>query len=229
MIRKQSVHDAFTLIFSPTSILGAWLTKRSSSPQFIVQQLYQQKLNHLELEKLTIFNPTQIGSLITSWYKKSGKSMPLLAALYGPALEEHILLLHNAHPNSNQFPISHAPHWHWEYTYLYSVDHRHCFYLCGIKKSLIFQYQLMAILHQLPLAILTTERMALLHCYRFLFGSAFRAAQLATAMISHNNRIENLFSVDDLPRIVHIPSHVKITNQTALPLLAACGLFQAQG
>ncbi len=225
---KKYAHNALAVILSPRAVIGAYLSSNPSSSQLNLHRLHYKKLDHLELEKLILFNSATIGSTLSSWQQQSETSAPLLCALQGP-LQEQLVMLHNAHPTENQLPISHAPHWEWQYTYLYSLDHQHCFYLCGIKKTMIFQYQLMAITHGLTLNLLTTERMALLHCYRLLNGAAYRATQLANAMSAQHNRIEQLFFKEDLPRILQIPPHITITDEMILPLLTACGLFNAQG
>lgn len=226
---QLSSHEAYTVLFSPRSITGALLKRNPITGTLHLASLQHQQLHNLELERLTIFNPTAIGSLIKQWYASCAQTIPLLFALHGPAIEEHMLLLHTAHPNQSHFPISHAPHMHWKHTYLYSLDHRHCFYLCGIPKPLLFQYQLMAIEQELPLNILTTERMALAHCYRAMNGTAYRPAQLAHALQMQHNRIERLFFKEDLSRILTVPANIKLDDAVHIPLLAACGLFAMQG
>lgn len=224
---RRSRHNALAILCSPRVIIGASLSQKPSSPQLQLHALFHKKLDHLELEQLTLFNPTAIGALIASWQTQS--NAPLLCALHGPGLQEQMIFLHTPHPDKGQLPVSHAPHWQWHHTYLYSVDHQHCFYLCGIKKSILFQYQLMAINHNLPLSLLTTERMALLHCYKQLCGTTFRSSQLANDMTTYHNRVERLFFKDDLARILQIPSQITIPDDLILPLLTLCGLFNAQG
>ncbi len=226
---QLSNYEAYIVLFSPRSITGVWLESKQSTGTIRLVSMHHKKLQHLELERLTIFNPTAIGTLIKTWYKNCHQAMPLLFALHGPAIEEHVVALHTAHPTPSQFPISHAPHWHWKHTYLYSLDHRHCFYVCGIKKSILFQYQLMAIEQHLPLSLLTTERMALTHCYRSIFGAAYRPAHLAQSMSMHNNRIEQVFFKEDLSRILKLPADMQLNDSLRLPLLTACGLFVMQG
>jgi len=226
---QTAAREAFAVIFSPRAMLGAFLSQHPRTGALQLRSLHQKKLSNLELERLTIFNPTAIGSLVSQWYHEYSKSVPVLFALNGPSIEEHMLLLHSAHPTPAQFPVSHAPHMHWKHTYLYSIDHMHCFYLCGIPKPLLFQYQLMTITEQLPLEVLTTERMALAHCYRFMNSTAYRPAQLAQALQMHGNRIERLFYKEDLSRLLYIPANISFSDDARLALLTACGLFAMHG
>ncbi len=151
--------------------------------------------------------------------------MPVLCALIGPSIREQIISLPTAHPRIEQLPISHAPHMQWYYNYLYPRDHSHFFYVCGIKKTLLLQYQLLAINNGFDTQLVTTERNALLTLYRSLFGSAFRHSHLGVDMSHRNNIVEHLFSRDDLARILSISPNHDISAHDTIPLLTSCGLF----
>ncbi len=101
----------------------------------------------------------------------------------------------------------------------------HYFYICSITKPLLFQYQLLGITTQLPLQTITTQGLALLRAYRFIFGSAFRPAQLAMALTTCDTTIEQLLSRDDLGRLCILPSAQSISDADIIPLLTSCGLF----
>ncbi len=228
-MKELNNHDFCAIIFSPRSLIGAHLSKDRLPNRFRLRSLFHYPLSKLELERLTLFNPTDIGRKVAEWCTPYRPHGPIAFALHGPAIEEHLFATHNAHPSMDQFPIQHAPFWQWEHTYLFSRNHQHYFYLCGIKKSLLFQYQLMAITNNIPVSLITTERMALAHCFRNLFGVAYRSAHIADAMEMHNDRIENLFFNDDFSRILSTPPDIEIKDEFKLPLLTACGLFSMQG
>ncbi len=225
-MKKRNDYDFCAIVFSPRFLIGAQLSKDRLPNRFQLRSLLYFPLSRLELERLTIFNPTEIGKKIAEFHILKS---PIAFALHGPAIEEHLFATHTAHPSMDQFPIQHAPFWQWEQTYFFSRDHKHYFYLCGIKKSLLFQYQLMAISNHIPISLITTERMALAHCFRSLFGDAYRPAHLAEAMGMYRDRIESLFSKDDFSRILSIPPNIQIKDELKLPLLTACGLFSMQG
>ncbi len=228
MWNKPQEHNAFVVTVNPRIITCSILCQKPSST-ISLQSHHTLVLDNLELEKLFIFNPTKLASHIRNYYRSySVKTMPVFFALNGPSLYVKIISVTKAHPNIEHFNLSHAPHWMWDYSYLYSYDHRHYFYVCGIKKSLLLQYQLLSINAQLPLRSITTEHMALLQLYRHIFGSAFRHSQLGTALSECNNNIEQLFSKDDLSRVLSIPGGQDITNDDYVPLLTACGLFVSQ-
>ncbi len=220
-IRSRNI---FAYTFTPRTITGCWLSSSPATFSFKVESYHTQTIDHLELEHGYIFNPTRLIPLLTSWYTATKKSMPIACALVGPSIQEKIIPLPTAHPTPDQLPIIHAPHLQWEYTYLYSYDAAHYFYLCCLKKTLLFQYQLLGIRAQLPLHTITTQGIALLTAYRFIFGAAFRPAQLAMSL-TKCNRLEQLFSRDDLDRLCTITSPLSITTVDTIPLLVSCGLF----
>ncbi len=217
--------NLFAYTFTPRTITGCWLSSSPGSTSFKVHSYHKKTIDHLELEHLYIFNPTRIAALITSWYHAAKQTMPIACTLVGPSVQEQIIPLATAHPTDDQLPIILAPHLQWEYTYLYSYDMAHYFYLCGITKPLLFQYQLLGITTQLPFRTITAQGLALLTAYRFIFGAAFRPAQLATALTKCDTNIEQLFTRDDLERLCILPSPIDYTQTDAIPLLASCGLF----
>lgn len=225
---KGITHNHLAIIISPRQLLGACIQKNPSNSAFTLNALHEKKIENLELERLTIFNPEIIGTTITSWLQQT-PSTAVSFALFGPSLQEHIFSTHTPDPSLDQFPLPHNPSWHWEKSYLFSRDHQHYFYLCGIKKYLLFQYQLLAIRMKIPLAIITSESIALLHCFRSLFGSIYRPNHLAEAMALHHDRIEQLFFYEDFRRAIHSSNSIEIQEEQRLPLLAACGLATMQG
>ena len=217
--------NLFAYTFTPRTITGCWLSSSPGTTSFKVHSYHKKTIDHLELEHLYIFNPTRIAPLLTSWYHATKQTMPIACALVGPSVQEQIIPLTTAHPTPDQLPIIIAPHLQWEYTYLYSYDMAHYFYLCGITKPLLFQYQLLGITTQLPFTTITTQGLALLTAYRFIFGTAFRPAQLAMALTKCDTSIEQLFSRDDLERLCILSPHIDATERDAIPLLTSCGLF----
>lgn len=227
-MRYARNRNIFAYTFTPRTITGCWLSSPPNSTSIHVLAYHRKTIDHLELEHAYIFNPTRIAALTASWYRATKQTMPIGYALVGPAIQEKITPLATAHPTFNQLPIAHSPHMQWEYTYLYSYDQAHYFYLCGIQKTLLFQYQLLSINTQLPLQILTTQSMALLNAYRLLFGTAFRPSQLALALTKCKQNIEQLFSRDDLARLLTFPSQAHPMPRDTIPLLVSCGLFAEQ-
>jgi hypothetical protein len=116
---------------------------------------------------------------------------------------ESLVNLPVSSPNSTDFPFPKLQSLLWDYRYLYPSDNaRFTFYVCGVPRQLLFQYQLLAVQYALNLVAITTERMALFHLYRHIKGPAFRVGQLAQDMKGHGNQLNTFFSQDMLRRVV---------------------------
>ncbi len=107
------------------------------------------------------------------------------------------------------FVIPERNHMRWDYRFAYPADNGlWVFYVTGMPRSLLLQYQLLAITTPLNLLAITSERMALLALYEYQHGNAFRRSQLAIDMLRHHNMIEYLFDGDTLSRILYVPSRL---------------------
>ncbi len=230
MWSKPKQHDAFVITITPRSIIYSHLHRPAQAPLIQLKSHNTQTLDTLELEKLVIFNPTTIINQIQKQYLAvADPSMPVLMALNGPSLFTKIISSTKAHPSISQLNLPRTPHIQWAHRYLYSHDHRHYFYVCGIPQQIVLQYQLMSITAQLPLRLLSSEHMALLHLYHHLSGAQFRHSELGATLTERNNNIEQLFSPDDLERVLSLTTSQEGANKNQIPLLTACGLFISEG
>jgi hypothetical protein len=231
-------HDLCTVSFSPDSVTCSWiqktsnglacpskLEKRSRAP-LTVRAYKRYQLDNLELQNLILFNPTTIKKYITSFLAEHNKTDAFIAfSLDGPAITEHYVALPTSTPHRADFGIVNSSSVLWDYRYLYPNDHgQFVFYVYTVPRSLILQYQLLAVAAQCNLIAMTTKSMALLTTYQHVFGSAFRRSQLAVDMMRHNNNIDQLVSVDILKRMVQVPTTIRLQDECSY-IAAACGLF----
>lgn len=223
-MRHPNPNALFTLHFSPHSLVGCLISPSKQSKELIVHRYERFIPDHLELEYGAIFNPTRILAKISSWYPKNVAAIPVACSIAAPSIHEQIVPMAEAHPRIDQFPISHGPNTLWNYTYLYSQDNYHYFYVTGIPRALLLQYQLLSIAGQLPIQTITTQGMVLLSLYKYLAGNSYRSTQLAQSM-TRSKTIEGLFLKEDLERIVRLPHGMQLENSQIVPLLTACGLI----
>ena len=230
MWNKPKQHSTFVITITPRTITYSHLSRSTNEPIIQLQSHNTEIFDTLELEKLIVFNPTIITNQIQNQYRAvANQSIPVLIALNGPSLFAKIISSSKAHPSLDQLNLPHTPHMQWAHRYLYSHDHRHYFYVCGLPQQILLQFQLVSITAQLPLRLISTEHMALLHLYRYLSGAAFRHSELGAALAKRNNNIEQLFSPDDLTRVLSIPTSQAAANENPIPLLTARGLFISEG
>lgn len=222
-------NQVVTITFQPQHLCCSWITQTHGRAPLSLRAYQRFPLQQLELERLTIFNPTRIKKKIATFLHKHKLSHAfIIFGLNGPELKEKIVTLDTASPTRDDFVLPTTKDLLWDFCYLYPKgDGKFIFYVYGIPQYLLFQYQLLAITAQLNVIKITPLRMALLHMYKFIYGPAFRTGQLAQDMLRHNNIIENVFSKDMISRIVEVP--VNLEKQNELPyVLQSCSLFVSE-
>jgi hypothetical protein len=217
-----------TITFQPQVMTCSLITPSKRFAPLALQAYKKITFCELELESLIVFNATKISQHITDFLDSCNARNAFVAcSLRGPKLFERFVPLTKADPSMEDFAVPEGNHMLWDYRFAYPADNGlWVFYVTGMPRSLLLQYQLLAISTQCNLITLTSERMALLKLYEYQHGAAFRRSQLAIDMVRHHNMIEYLFDSDTLSRILHIPSalaHHRVHD--AHHLLSACGLF----
>jgi len=224
-------HDLITISFLPHNLVLCWMTGNTKHNNKLTVNAYERhELNNLELAHLVIFNPTRVKQIIHKFLSTHKKENAFITvSLNGLGVSEQFITMPTSTPKTSEFKIEHSSNLLWGYRFMYQNDNgEFVFYLYKIPRSLLLQYELLAIASKLNLINITTQNMALLNTYKTIFGSAFRHSQLAIDMMRHNNSIESLISTDILKKIISTSSTINLAHE--LPYLATvCGLFNDQG
>lgn len=224
----QHDNQLVTITFQPQVMTCSLITPSQHSTPLALQAYKKITFQELELENLIVFNATKIRQHIVDFLDTCNARNAFVAcSLRGPKLFERFVPMAKANPSMEDFALPEGNHMLWDYRFAYPADNGlWVFYVTGMPRSLLLQYQLLAISTQCNLLTITSERMALLKLYEYQHGNAFRRSQLAVDMVRHHNMIEYLFDSDALSRLVYIPStlaHHRVHD--AHHLLSACGLF----
>lgn len=224
-------HKLVSILFSHDALVCCWIEKTDHGAAPLIVRAYQHyPLDNLELENLIIFNPTIIKKYITSFLEQHHLCDAFITfVLHGPAVMEHFVAMPTSTPHRADFPVAGAAKGMlWEYRYLYPNDHgQFIFYVYAVPRSLILQYQLLAIATQCNLITMTTQTAGLLSAYQHIFGSAFRRTQLAVDMTRCNNNIDALISVDAVNRMLTSGIDIDVAQERSY-LAAAVGLFYSE-
>ncbi len=222
----QLNNNIVTITFHPQHLCCSWIIPSGKYAKLTLRAYERFPLQNLELEQLTIFNPTHIKKTITSFLQKHHLSNTCIVfGLTGPGLKEKMVTLSKASPTPDDFTLPITKDLLWDFRYLYPKQNgTHVFYGYGIPQHLLFQYQLLAIAAQLNVIKITPIRVALFHAYKFFHGHAYRQGKLALDMTQYNNMIEQTFTQDSLSRLVAIPASIDKQQELAY-VLQACGLF----
>ena len=220
-------NDIITISFSPDNLVCSWIQKTDNQSRIEIKAYQRTTLEHLELEKLILFNPTHIKNIITTFTSKLNKNNAFIAfSLHGLSIVEEYITLASSTPKREDFGIPHSSNRLWNYQYLYQNDKgQFVFYLYKVPRSLLLQYKLLAIATKSNLITITTQNIALLQCYK---NIALRQSTFAVAMMQHHNNLELLISSEIMQQVMTIPSNICIKEE--LPYLATSyGLFISQG
>lgn len=217
-------NEFVSISFSQNVIVCSWLQKTKNGTAPLVLRAYKRySLNNLELHDFVIFNPTVIATYITSFLNEHNLRDAFVTFCVDCSDAENFVKIPISTPRRADFGISEAPGIQWEYRYLYPHhDDQYVFYVYSVPRSLILQYELLAIKLQINLIAVTTQTVGLIDAYKNIFGKAFRKSQLAVDMIRNDNSVENLISVDSLRRMVSINNDIDVYKEKIF-IAAACG------
>ncbi|HSC25242.1 MAG TPA: hypothetical protein VLB80_03450 [Candidatus Babeliales bacterium] len=217
-----------TVFFSSDTLICSWIERIDNNPLLTLRAYKRYPLSNLELERLTIFNPTIIQKYISLFLHEYDLiNAFILFSLQGSGVTEKFVAMSTSTPHHSDFGSMNSRNFLWEYRYLYPNDKgQFIFYVYKVLRSLVLQYQLLAIAAGCNLVTMTTKTIGLIDAYKYIFGTAFRRSQFAIDMIKCNNNIETLFSIDMLNRMLIFTTKGALQDQ--IYHAASIGLLSAE-
>jgi hypothetical protein len=210
---KQQIKEFVALAFKPQYLAYAHIKKNvdHNVAHYAMENYTHIPLTNLELEHQIIFNPTALSKQLDALlHIHKNIYTEIRISLEGPSIVEKIIERNITAEKdcSEQFK-----HLVWHDTPL-SPSHS---YLCGIRRELLFQYQLLAIANNFEITCITTSTMSLLNCYQ-------KCSQKNDTPISSLNEIRDFISSQNIATLC---SHVPFTDN---PILIAelIGLCMAE-
>lgn len=158
-----------------------------------------------------INNPTSIGKFITNFLVAlNQKKAPIAISLKGEHIAQEIISCSSAQPFESMSVQTQK--YIIDYCQLYEQENgSRTFYTCAIDRSIIMQYQLLAITHRFNVLSISTDTMAHLNLYRYMGNHAHAQNAMASILEKNNNDIASLIPDKILQNIVHIPPSIKTT------------------
>jgi len=111
--------------------------------------------------------------------------------------------------------------------YLYPTPQgQFIFYVTGIKRDLLLQYQLVALRSNLNLVAIAPSTMALFNLYKHKQGTQFRHSQLGIDLANNDNHVEDIIDKPFVNRTLTFDQKLTIDfgNESRF-ILPAFGLF----
>lgn len=218
------------MVINPKHLSCSWITQLPKQKTFVLKVHKTFSLHNLQITPTTLANPHYIATCIKQFLKAYNlHDACVTIALTAPHITQQFVTLPHASPDPQEFNATNSKQALWDYHYLYPTDNnKHVFYTCSISQPLLLQYKLLATQAHINLVTITSQNNALLNVYRYFYGPAFRASQLAVDMIKYDNNIELFFNSEAVKRIISIPPSIHQSSnntQENLAILTSCGLF----
>jgi len=200
---RGTKHEIISVSLTPEQITCSWFAENNKNKNFALHAYQQYKFTHLEFEQSIIFNPTRISRLVSEFVKNNRIKNPYIAlSITGPNVFEKIVTLSTSSPQKIDFKIPEFESLKWQYSYLGpSLQKGFDFYICGMKRELIFQYKLLMIISRLPLLVISTKQIAQIKLYKYLQGNNFRQSMLAIDLSENQYNFQDLL-IKNLEKIV---------------------------
>src|SRR5437660_12853682 len=102
-------NDIITISFSSENLVCSWIQKTDNQTISEIKAYQRNPLEHLELEKLILFNPTYIKNIITSFLAQHKKNNAFVAFSFkGPSISEEYVTFSTSTPTREDFGIAHS-------------------------------------------------------------------------------------------------------------------------
>jgi len=223
-------HKFVSVLFFPDALVCCWIDKNARDKIPMIRAYKRYSLDNFELLNGMIFNPTIIKKYINTFlHEYNLHDAFVVFSLHGPAVTEQFIAMPTATPHYTDFTIAkNARSTKWEYRYLYPYENgQFMFYVYSVPRSVILQYQLLAIGAHCNVIKMTTHTACILSAYEYMFGSAFRRSQLAVDMMRAHHKIDALISHDALHRMMKIGTDINIKQERSY-LAAAVGAWYSE-
>lgn len=222
-------HNVLAITCTPQELTCSLIRKTKIPTRYELYAHYQYPISHHEYGQSGINNPTLLRRYIEQvieTHQLAGSSC--VVSLVGPAITERITSFNQTDPPYHQIADPRLKGTLWDLYYLYPEDDgRFTFYVTGVKQTLIFQWKLLFSTLSVHLVGITTESMALLYAYKYVYGATFRPTQLARDLnkLHHASSLHGLLSHECIRRSLAIHTTLAPTLYTCVSVHTALGLF----
>jgi hypothetical protein len=214
-----------TFSFSSDHLFCTLIEKINTAPFAHITHYQKYNYSDLTIAHKTIFNPTIIKQLINDFLIKHKKqNARIIFSLAQESITEKYITLNSDRPSIAHFGFTPSHHCLWGYRFMYHNEHgQSVFYFYRASRSLVLQYQLIAIALRLNLIDITTDQMALFYAYKKINDKQFRQTQYALDMAETDNNIGQKIDRSSCARALSLSELDYSNNSTDFAI--AYGLF----
>jgi hypothetical protein len=157
--------EFITIVLYPNELVVSWFQQSKNSLKIIPKAWEVSNLDSLQIERGIIFNPTVVAEFITQFFKKNNlKKCFVSVGLADTLLWEHCCWIIQERPTIDHLPYE-ARTLVWNYAQLWSDEnsYKKLFYLFGLPREILFQYQLLSLRVPFHCCTITAKNRALLY------------------------------------------------------------------
>lgn len=227
MLGIPPVSNHIVIIAPHTTFMACIWIQRGINALFSVAAYKQYTCTNFQIGRGVIFNPTWVTECITDFLHHYSLHNAYIAFVPDYTSITHgFVATDTISPEKSFFEHYNTRHVSADLDYLYTDEsYKYVHYWCQIPRSLVLQYQCIAVLAYINCIRVTPRFCALLHAYRAVQGPAFRRTQLGIDLIKHNHRLSHYFQDDIVRRLVSIRDHILYTElKTRIDIIAASGI-----
>lgn len=146
-----------------------------------------------------------------------------------PIVHQELARLSKASASHADFQSKQLQNLLWSYHYLHACDNgNHLFYINGIKKPTLFEYQLLAQSLQLKLITVTSLYAAQLAAYTHFQGKAFRHTKLCLDLEKNQYNVAACLDRDAIARMLSMGSYAHTIQEYPDALIGMIGSFYSE-
>jgi hypothetical protein len=154
------------VVIKPNSLVLIWFKHSKKKPYIVIPQAWSMKLlDSFQIKNSIIFNPTYLAEVIEEFFSSHGlKNVFVSIALADNLIWERCCWISQEQPTTDHLDHS-ARTLVWNYAHLMTdlEQKKHCFYLFGIAREVLFQYQLLALKVPFNCCTITSKNRSLLY------------------------------------------------------------------
>lgn len=165
-----------TILIQPDSLLLFWFQNSLHKKSLFIPKAWKSKqLDSLQVNQSVIFNPTFLKSVIEDFLIVNNlKNAYIALGLSNTMIWEYCYISFKEQPTSDSFSNA-LPSLIWNYAHLGKNDFQeNFFYLFGITREILFQYQLLALSVPFNCSTITSHNRALLYVMSFFEQPIFK-------------------------------------------------------
>jgi len=182
-------NELITLSLNPTELTCAWITQEKNRTKPTLKALKKISITNCAFENNIIFSPKFLYTHVAQFieFNKLHNAF-ITCALSGPSVIQEIIAFQTATPTLDDLKKDDFHKKIWNIEYLYPTDEAQFqYYIAGIPRELLFQYQLFIRTVSLNLLTITTPFIAQFQVYQHMHNYTIRQEQLAQDMKYNNN------------------------------------------